>query len=203
MRIEILLAVGCFVATGTVTLRAEPETDPSFPEKAAVAAAAQQFGAALKAELLAAMQQGGVTGAVAVCRDRAPALARDVSAETGWTVRRVTLKPRNPDSQPDGWETAMLKSAEGASSRDPSRKPAESAMRFPADVCTGQSAGTNEVRYLKYIYIEPVCLACHGTAIDPAVQTAISASYPADQATGYTVGQLRGAISVRGPLTSP
>jgi hypothetical protein len=202
MRIGIMVA-GCLAVFGSFLVRAESGLDPAFPEKAAVASAAQQFGAALKAELLAAMEQGGVTGAVAVCRDRAPAIAREVSVATGWTVRRVSLKPRNPASQPDAWETAMLKTLETQLAGDTPRTLTESAMRFPADVCEGQAADTNEVRYLKYIYIEPVCLACHGTAIDPSVQSAISGSYPGDQATGYAVGQLRGAISVRGPLTAP
>lgn len=203
MRIECLILAGCFAALAATSLPAEPEVDPDFPEKALAAEIAQRYGQALKAELVAAMQHRGVTGAVAVCRDRAPAIAREISAETGWQVRRVTLKPRNPDSQPDAWEATMLKSAEMALAGDPPRTPTESAMRFPADVCEGQAAGTNEVRYVKYLYTESVCLTCHGAALAPDVQAAITAAYPGDQATGYTVGQLRGAISVRGPLTVP
>ena len=44
--------------------------------------------------------------------------------------------------------------------------------------------------------VEPVCLLCHGSKLDGAVTQALQAYYPDDTATGYTLGQVRGAISL-------
>ncbi len=44
------------------------------------------------------------------------------------------------------------------------------------------------------------CTVCHGTQLAPAVQEALAARYPSDQATGYGVGELRGAFTLRKPL---
>jgi hypothetical protein len=44
------------------------------------------------------------------------------------------------------------------------------------------------------IAIAAACLACHGAPerFSPAVEAALQASYPSDQATGYEEGDLRG-----------
>jgi hypothetical protein len=54
---------------------------------------------------------------------------------------------------------------------------------------------------MRAIRLQEFCLACHGPAdsIAPAVKQVITARYPNDQATGYAIGELRGAISVRVP----
>jgi len=44
-----------------------------------------------------------------------------------------------------------------------------------------------------------MCLKCHGTEQDipDGVKALLKAEYPQDQATGYSAGQIRGAISIR------
>ena len=54
----------------------------------------KEFAATLKGELEAAMKSGGPTKAIGVCKDRAPAIAADLSARSGWEVGRVSLKAR-------------------------------------------------------------------------------------------------------------
>jgi len=51
----------------------------------------------------------------------------------------------------------------------------------------------------------PVCLQCHGepAKLAPGVAEALKELYPDDQATGYSLGDLRGAISIRIPLEAP
>ena len=39
---------------------------------------------------------------------QAPELARAASTESGWAIRRVSLKNRNPKAVPDAWERAAL-----------------------------------------------------------------------------------------------
>jgi hypothetical protein len=50
--------------------------------------------------------------------------------------------------------------------------------------------------------MEGVCSTCHGTQLAPDIAAAIARDYPADQATGFEPGQLRGAVSVLWPSTS-
>ncbi|MBK8909014.1 MAG: DUF3365 domain-containing protein [Rhodospirillales bacterium] len=49
-------------------------------------------------------------------------------------------------------------------------------------------------RYMKAIPTAELCLACHGTEIDPAVSTTLKKHYPLDQATGFQAGDIRGAF---------
>ncbi|MFM8269556.1 MAG: DUF3365 domain-containing protein [Pseudomonadota bacterium] len=44
------------------------------------------------------------------------------------------------------------------------------------------------------MYVEAVCLNCHGTHLNPEVKKEISSLYPSDQATGFQVGDFRGLI---------
>jgi hypothetical protein len=47
---------------------------------------------------------------------------------------------------------------------------------------------------MKAIPTAPLCLTCHGTAIEPRLQAELTALYPQDLATGYQAGELRGAF---------
>jgi hypothetical protein len=49
---------------------------------------------------------------------------------------------------------------------------------------------------------EQPCAACHGTEIAPEVRAKLDELYPADKATGFKPGDLRGAIAVSWPLAS-
>ena len=62
--------------------------------------------------------------------------------------------------------------------------------------------GTRMFRYMRAIPVGEVCLACHGDAaqIDPQLKAQLDASYPQDRATGYSLGQIRGALTVKRPL---
>ena len=44
--------------------------------------------------------------------------------------------------------------------------------------------------------VEPLCLVCHGKGLSDEVQDALEQYYPDDTATGYSLGQVRGAISL-------
>ncbi|WP_028108714.1 Tll0287-like domain-containing protein [Ferrimonas futtsuensis] len=150
----------------------------------------KQFGSTLKPSLKAAMQAGGPVAAVAVCANQAPRIAAQLSEQSGWQLRRVSLKPRNTKmAQADEWEIQVLTEFEqrllaGAA---PQSLVAEQPRR-------------EEYRLMKGIVVDKVCLQCHGQQLAPEVRQAIVEHYPSDQATGYELGQLRGAFSVRRSL---
>ncbi len=50
-----------------------------------------------------------VAGAIPVCREQAPELIKEKRQETGWDIRRVSLKTRNAErGTPDLWEARQL-----------------------------------------------------------------------------------------------
>lgn len=57
-------------------------------------------------------------------------------------------------------------------------------------------------RYLKALPTQDLCVQCHGTTdkVPAGVQARLKELYPEDKATGFSVGAIRGAITIRKPL---
>lgn len=149
----------------------------------------QQLGTVLKKEMAA----GGPDNAIAVCRDIAPGFAGELSRKTGARVSRVSLKTRNPLlGQPDAWEQQVL--AEFDQQAAQGTKP-ETLER--SEVVTEPQG--RFFRYMKAIPVQPLCLTCHGTtdSIPDPVKARLAADYPHDRATGYALGQIRGAVTIK------
>lgn len=149
------------------------------------AALADRFQKDLLGALTAAMAAEGPEGAIGVCSRIAPALAAQLSEESGAIVRRTALRTRNPAALADATERHVMESWTDAPLDENGRPKQWSAME----------GGT--FRYMRAIPTMPMCLACHGETIAPEVRAAIRAHYPADEATGFRPGQLRGAFSIR------
>jgi hypothetical protein len=49
--------------------------------------------------------------------------------------------------------------------------------------------------------VQPLCIHCHGPVdkLAPGVTAQLKTHYPQDLGTGYAVGQIRGAITIRKP----
>jgi len=47
--------------------------------------------------------------------------------------------------------------------------------------------------------LQPLCATCHGMTLAPPVAEAVAARYPEDDATGFGVGELRGAFLIDWP----
>ncbi|NOU00767.1 MAG: DUF3365 domain-containing protein [Gallionella sp.] len=159
-------------------------------------AVAMPFLKKLGAENQKAMSTGGPASAIQVCKEIAPAMSSEISRQTGWKLTRVSLKIRNPlIGTPDAWEQKKLQefTERAGQGEKPEAIEASEIVQEP----NGKS-----FRYMKAIAIQPGCVACHGSteAIPDAVRTGLSADYPHDQATGYSVGQIRGAVSIKRPL---
>jgi hypothetical protein len=149
----------------------------------------QAFVGQLKPQLKQAMTDGGPTRAIGVCADVAPDIADSLTAQSGWIVKRVSLKSRNASRAiPDAWEQQVLKSFDR---RQAGGEP-------PAEIHYGEKVGSR-YRYMQAQGVEPMCLVCHGQNVSQPVLDALELYYPDDRATGYSLGQLRGAISVIAP----
>lgn len=142
----------------------------------------------LGAKLQSAMAEGGPIRAIAVCSDEAPAIAARLSAESGAAVSRTALRVRNPANTPDPEARRVLE-------------------QFQAQIVAGADQPVEHLaprpgggmRYMRAITLQPLCATCHGTALDPAVAVAVDDRYPDDAATGFEVGELRGAFLVDWP----
>jgi hypothetical protein len=157
---------------------------------------AQQLGTELKAELTSALTREGATGAINVCRKRAPEIAAKLSRESGAVVSRTALRVRNPANAPDDLQRAILEQFAADLAEGRSELPLEAAVEI-------NRGGKIEHRYMRAIPMDAMCLACHGQQLAPEVASAIAKAYPEDQATGFEQGQLRGAFSVIWPASPP
>jgi hypothetical protein len=150
-----------------------------------------KLGAALKEEI-----QKGPDEAVGVCTNIAPREAGALSRRTGWRVTRVSLKVRNPLlGTPDAWEIEALKDF------DKRAAAGENAGKLEMSAIVDEG-GTQYLRYIKALPVQPMCLSCHGTdaTITSSVKAKLAVEYPHDKAVGYTAGQVRGGLSVKRPL---
>jgi hypothetical protein len=187
-RILYSLPAACLL----VVLAAQADDAALLEETRTVAAAMPPKLMAVLSEEIA---KGGVESAIAVCRDKAPQMASEASAKTGWNIRRVSLKNRNPKAVPDAWEAAMLAEFDALAAAGTSPATLERAAIVEED-------GNRIYRYMKALPTQAMCLNCHGVDADipPTVRAKIQPLYPDDKATGYTVGQVRGAITIKRPL---
>lgn len=184
-----LLAVGC--RQSPRSLVQEPVPDSASVDKAR--AVADSLGDELMAGLAAAMERGGPSAAIHFCADSAQ--VRTLRHwQNGVYIRRVSERVRNVRDTPDTLELHGLQRLAAASS----------AGHLPEEVVSVIRAtdGTYQLQYLRPLLVQRACLACHGdpATFAPEVRALLARRYPLDRATGYTVGDLRGAVSVRVPL---
>jgi hypothetical protein len=143
----------------------------------------------------AEVDKGSYSGAIEACSEKAPKMAAAASQSTGWAIRRVSLKNRNPKATPDAWEREALLDFD---------KRAQ-AGESPATLEKAEFVNEGDRRVLRYIKALPtqgLCLNCHGTPekMSPEVMSQIAKTYPNDLAVGYQEGQIRGALTVKRPL---
>ncbi len=187
---SLCLSVSVFIMQFEIVAEGADANKAQKMDKAALKAEAisivKRFGGALKPKLKGAIQKGGPVEAIQVCYKEAPAIARQLSKETGWNVSRVSLKARNSKSAiPDPWETKVLKQF------DERQAKGESAEKMAyAEKVDGK------FRFMKAQGVESLCLTCHGENIEPRTGRALNLFYRHDKAQGYSLGQIRGAFSL-------
>lgn len=153
-------------------------------------AAIKEFATTLKGSLVAAMKSGGPIEAITVCNQVAPAIATDLSEKYGFEVARTSLKVRNSNNTPDAWEKDVLNQFESRKEQGEEAK-----TLFVSESIT--QSGSHEMRMMKAIPTGAICLTCHGSNIEPKIQAKLSELYPEDQATGFKLGDIRGAFTIR------
>jgi hypothetical protein len=152
-----------------------------------------RFAGELMTALQDAIESGGPAAAIRVCGQQAPEIAATLSRQSGAHVSRVSSRFRNPQNAPDAWQLEALGQLRDMMPQTPAfPDPTALPDHFELDSRGG-------ARYLKAIAIAPLCLTCHGETIAAEVADQLDEDYPFDRATGYRLGELRGAFSVDWP----
>ncbi|WP_145107367.1 Tll0287-like domain-containing protein [Cereibacter sediminicola] len=135
-----------------------------------------------------AMLEAGPEGAIQTCNLSALPMTDEISGAMGAEIGRTALRLRNPANAPDEWEQEQLRVFE-----------ARLAAGEPAAALEAVRQDETGIRFMKAIPMQDQCAVCHGTEVDPALQERITKLYPADEATGFRTGDLRGAFTVTIP----
>ncbi|HYG88878.1 MAG TPA: DUF3365 domain-containing protein [Azospirillum sp.] len=156
--------------------------------KAEGATLIKEYADTLGAALRGAIERDGPAGAIGVCHEAAPRIAADLGAKSGWTVRRTSLKARNPAAATSPYEHAVLEDFQARLTRGE-----DIATLTRAE--TVEEDGRKVFHLVKAIPTGELCLTCHGDALRPEVKAKLDELYPGDAATGFKAGDMRGAFS--------
>ena len=135
------------------------------------------------------LKSEGPMGAVKFCSTNAYPLTDSINTELGENVsiKRISLKYRNPANKPTENEANVLTSLETLKN---------SGVMLPPYMLEQVDKETYKF-YRPLTINKGVCLKCHGTMSDtPKLAKFINKNYPEDKAFGYKMGDLRGAIVV-------
>ncbi len=192
IKMLLISTVTTLVTLPSLVVANEVTSNITAPSKDALEARSlvKAFSSDLKSVLTTAMKTEGPIKALEVCNTEAGPIANKHSALSNWTIARTSLKVRNTNNTPDKWESTVLAQFE-------QRKAAGedvATMEYSAMV---QSDDKTVYRYMKPIPTAGGCLVCHGENISGNIADKINALYPHDQATGFSVGDIRGAFSLQ------
>lgn len=163
----------------TLSQDALSETQTAQRSKA-VAAREAMFGELMK-RVSTEIDASGPTGAIHICREAAPEIARSVAEEHGVQIGRTSWKLRNPENRAPAWAESLL-----------ADRPEQECLAGGPD---GQLGVTLPLRVMA------PCLQCHGTpeTLAAEVRQTLAESYPEDEALGYHAGDLRGWFWIEVP----
>ncbi len=132
----------------------------------------------------------GAAAAVPFCKDFAPSYGKEKTGEwatkakaelglSSFRFRRISAKNRNPLNAADASQVAILRQWESGQGKP---------VFYQAE---GKFYTMHPIKVT-----QPLCLGCHGDAatLDKKAASEIARLYPGDKATGYKLGDLRGAF---------
>lgn len=150
----------------------------------------QEAFAALSSALQKAISEGGVEAAIEVCKTQALPLTQSAGKTHDTEVQRIAVRYRNPQNAINGTEIQLFTDWSEQISRG----------EDPAAVVLHEE--NKRIWYGAIRIDNPLCLHCHGEPgkdIAEATLTKLKSSYPDDRATGFALGDLRGAWKITMP----
>ncbi|WP_428657931.1 Tll0287-like domain-containing protein [Runella sp.] len=184
MKASMLFAISLTVfSTAFYGVRQTPQQSVNYQKLGdSLSLKAQQT---LISNLMGAIEKGGAAYAVDFCNENAMPLTHSISTKRSVDIQRISVKNRNPDNAASLFDKKIL------------------------DLFESNSLKDTLVRVSKgYVYYKPIkigmptCLQCHGKPkqdIEAATLKTIQRKYRFDKATGYAMGDLRGAWKLAFP----
>ena len=179
---KLTILITAFLLHGSPSLADGTDTADRLEEGRQALAPLQ---AGLQSALKAGLAKGSVE-AVDACRVQAPEIARDAAraASTGGRpdtaaveLGRTSHRLRNPANAPREWMQPLL--------ADYLAQPGDRAPR-------AVDLGDGRWGYVQPIFVQPLCLTCHGISIAEPLKARIAELYPEDRAVGFSDGDFRG-----------
>ena len=163
-------------------------TDTFYQEELAISVINKTM-KTLKNKLQTALKSGDAVSAFKLCSLEAQDLTM-INNTVNTSVKRISLRYRNSANKPSNKEELILKSFE---------KKYSSGVEFNNLVFKELTTNYKEktFTYIKAIPTKSVCLNCHGNNIDSELLQEIKINYPDDKATGFNLGDIRGAFVVK------
>jgi hypothetical protein len=180
---KIVISTICALALSTSTLSANSTKEIKMEAKAAI----MKMGKTLKMNMKKSMKEGKLVGAAKFCTKEARNIGKKVNASypEGTTVKRITLKPRNPKNAAKGADKKVLEEFAAM---------AKEGKALPKMKIVEVSKGHYKV--YKPMTMGKACVKCHGDVktMNKEAYGIILKKFPNDKAIGYKVGDFRGAI---------
>ena len=193
LKLALLLAAAAGAAalsaqtgTGVVSWaigEAPPEVRPVISRADLLIATMQD---SLLRQLHDKLQQGGPSLAIGACHIESTELTRRIARGEGIAAGFTSDRLRNPTNRARPWASALVARNAGRQARD--------VRGFAVDL--GDTIGV-----LRPMAHQKICASCHGPTdrISPAVRSVLADRYPADRATGFSEGEIRGWFWVEMP----
>lgn len=179
-RLVILLAALCGVVL-VIGCGRQASNETEWLERGAEIV--QPFKMDLKTALVGALDKGPEE-AIGVCQVQAPMIATRIG-DDDIRVGRTSHKLRNPSNRPRPWMQPLLDGFV--------RDPKTAGPRVVA-------LDGDRVGYVEPIYVQAMCLMCHGDNIAPDIAAEIDRWYPEDGGSGFAEGDFRGLFWAEFPV---
>lgn len=147
----------------------------------------QELMKTLSSKLQHEIKTKGLIQAADFCNTNALTLTEEVNLHQvqGVSIRRISLKERNPANTPTEDEKKVLESMQKMLK----------AKKLPSYLV--EHEGKSYKYYKPLVIKQEACLKCHGDiSKNPELDTFMKEHYPFDKAKGYKMGDLRGAMVV-------
>ncbi len=180
MRNNFLLVLSFFISPELLLA----QTADSFPQRAAELAGRLKQN--LTKSLTQKISQDGVAQAIGFCHEQVMPIAKTAAGEdiARFEFGRTSHRVRQAKNLPQDWMKPYLSEFQ------------ESTLQKPATAKVHEFADGKRA-YLEPLYIQPLCLSCHGSPLSGEVSAEVRRLYPQDQATGFKLGEFRGMIWVK------
>jgi len=139
-----------------------------------------------KNTLIQGLQYNNLEKALKYCNKEVEQLVSKDN-EKGFTIKRVSLRPRNNNNYPNIYEKEILEKFNKLSLEDNKDLVLEHSEII-------KDENNNKFVYVKAIRIKEVCLNCHGSNISSDLKKEIQKLYPDDKAINYKLNDIRGAF---------